>query len=99
MSTELKRVTLMRVNKDQAFRVKRGDVILHIRDLANCVEDLPEEDFRHHVGESHNHFAEWVEVVLQNPGLAKDLNYEINKRDKKHFAKTIRDHVDWLENF
>jgi len=97
---EIKRTTLAEVPRENAFVVHRGDVITHVSDMANCIEHLSEEEFRHHVhyNGDHNHFADWVEHVLKNPGLAKDLRYPINQQDKLHAAKTIRDHVAWLES-
>jgi hypothetical protein len=98
---ELKRTTLVTVPPDEVFHVCRGDRVNNIRDLANCVESLTEEQFRIHVSREgrRNDFAVWVFDVLKNPALSHDLNFDVNLEDKAHFVKTIRDHVRWLESF
>jgi hypothetical protein len=95
----LKKTTLSPVSSDHAFNVCRGDRITNVYDLANCIEHLKPEEFKHHVTEEgkRNDFATWIFDVLKNPALARDLNYPLNLQDQKHFVKTIRDHVKWLE--
>jgi len=97
---QLKKTTLARVPQEQAFHVDRGDWITNIYDLANCVESLSPDEFRFHVNPSGptNHFAIWIREVLKNPQLAHDLMYDVNLKDQKHYVKTIRDHVAWLEH-
>lgn len=95
---ELRDNTLMEVPADMAFRVCRGDVVNNIRDLANCVESLSEEEFKAHVNEEENHVAEWVHHALKNEGLANDLKLDVNHESQEHFVKTIRDHVSWLDS-
>lgn len=97
---QLKKTTLAKVPEEKVFVVCRGDRISNIKDLANCVESLSAEQFKHHVSEvgKKNDFAMWIFDVLKNPSLARDLNYPVNLADQKHFVKTIRDHVKWLES-
>ena len=80
--------------------VCRGDRIASIKDLANCIESLTPEQFAYHVSleGKKNDFATWIFDVLKNPLLARDLNYEINFKDQKHYVKTMRDHTKWLES-
>lgn len=96
----LKKTSLMNVPAEQAFYVCRGDRITNLHDLANCIESLTPGQFRYHVDAvTHsNHFADWIKNTLHNPLLAHDLNYAVNLNDQKHFVKTIRDHVHWLEH-
>jgi hypothetical protein len=95
---DLKRTTLAKVPADDAFLVCRGDSITSIYDLANCIESLSPDEFRYHVNtEGTNHFALWILEALHNPLLAHDLNFDANIIDQKHYVKTIRDHVRWLE--
>jgi hypothetical protein len=97
---DLKRSTLATVPEDKAFWVCRGDRIRNIHDLANCIESLTLGEFHYHVNAAThtNHFAQWIESTLHNPRLAHDLNFPVNLQDQKHFVKTIRDHVRWLEH-
>jgi hypothetical protein len=97
---KLKQTTLATVPWEKAFHVNRGDHITNIKDLANCVESLSPEQFRFHVNPNGptNHFSVWIRDALANPHLANDLNLAANLTDQKHFVKTIRDHVAWLEH-
>jgi len=96
---ELKRTTLEQVPEESVFSVCRGDRISNLRDLANCIESLSPEEFKHHVSpEGRNHFADWIREVLKNPLLAHDLNYPINLNNQQHYVTTIRHHVKWLES-
>ena len=96
----LKASTFTAIPDNKAFWVCRGDKVTNLHDLANCIESLSPEQFKHHVNPvgKKNDFAVWIFDVLKNPLLAKDLNYEINLKDQKHYAKTIRDHATWLEH-
>ena len=95
----LKRTTLNKVSDDKVFWVVRGDRIDNAADLANCIESLTSEQFHHHVNEEgkRNDFAVWIHDVLHNPLLARDLDFPVHLRDQKHYAKTIKDHIAWLQ--
>lgn len=96
---ELKRSTLSQSPVEKAFWFCRGDKAENIQELADGIESLTTEQFHHHVSvkDHRNDFSAWIEHVLSNPILAKDLMYPANLSDQKHFVKTIRDHVAWLE--
>lgn len=95
----IKKSTFQKVPADKVFWVCRGDRIDNIKDLANCIENLSPEQFKHHVSEvgKKNDFAMWIFDVLKNPLLSKDLNFPVNLKDQKHYVKTLRDHIKWLE--
>jgi hypothetical protein len=95
---QLKKTTLGKAPTDKHFVVCRGDNIDNLKDLANCIESLHADQFKHHVNEKKNDFAAWIIDVFKNPALARDLNYPINISDQKHFVKTMRDHLKWLES-
>lgn len=97
---DLVRTTLAYVAQEQAFWVCRGDRITNIKDLANCIESLTPAQFSYHVdpASGKNHFADWIEHTLRNKRLAHDLHFSANMTDQKHFVKTIRDHIHWLEH-
>ena len=96
----LRASTFAKVPDDKVFLVCRGDRINNIRDLANCIESLSADQFKNHVNPvgKKNDFATWIFDVLKNPLLAKDLEYDINLKDQKHYVKTIKDHLSWLEH-
>jgi hypothetical protein len=95
---QLKKTTLAKAPAEKFFYVCRGDKIDNLRDLANCIESLNAAEFKHHVNDKRNDFAAWVADVFKNPALGRDLNYPINISDQKHYVKTLRDHLKWLES-
>ena len=97
---QLKKSTLAKAPADKIFHVCRGDRIDNLKDLANCIESLTPEQFKHHVSfeGKKNDFAMWIFDVFKNAALSRDLNYEINLKDQKHYVKTLRDHLRWLES-
>lgn len=97
---DLRNTTLSPTSDDKAFWVCRGDRIANIYDLANCIESLSPDEFTHHVSLAgkRNDFAIWVQDVLNNPLLARDMMLDDNLRDQAHLVTTIRDHVAWLEH-
>ena len=94
----LKVSTLGTEGKTKPFFVVRGDVVSNIDDLANCIQSLSDEQFKHHVTMTKNDFAAWIYGVLKNPFLARDLDLAGNRTNKVQYVKTIRDHVAWLRN-
>ena len=49
------------------FRLKNGEVLKSKQDLAHALRDMEDSVFRHHVNDSHNDFADWLELALEDP--------------------------------
>ncbi len=61
------------VDDQQAFRFNNGFSARNITELKNCIEDLPIEDFEHHVNKEENDFSKWIKLCLHEPVLADEL--------------------------
>ena len=98
--SKLRESCLKSCDPSRAFYFHNGARAANLNEFAAAIDKLPENDFRHHVSPDGktNHFRLWVNNVFQNPYLATDLAYENNLRDQHQCAKTIRDHIGWLNS-
>ena len=49
------------------FRLQSGRVLKSKQDLVDALADMSPAVFSHHVNESHNDFADWLELALKDP--------------------------------
>ncbi len=98
--SRLRETCLRACDPSKSFYFHTGSRANNLLDFANTIDRLPESEFRHHVSPDGktNHFRLWIANVFQNPNLANDLAYENNLKDPHACAKTIRDHVAWLNS-
>ena len=96
---KLKETTLTQSPAENMFWTRSGTAVNNLKELADHIEQMSQEEFQHHVvaDAQHSDFAAWTHDVFQNPFLAQDLKLEANLTDQSHCAKTIRDHIAWLE--
>ena len=58
---------------DHHFVVADGRKLKNIIELADALETMSEEIFRHHVNEAKNDFSSWVKDVFYDHSLAEDI--------------------------
>ena len=61
------------VAPEHVFHFKDGRKAHNLKDLRDAVEGMADDVFLHHVDDTNNDFANWVEFVYKNPTLADDL--------------------------
>lgn len=61
------------------FVVADGRKLKNILELADALETMSEEIFRHHVNEARNDFSNWVKDVFYDHSLAEDIAMAKNK--------------------
>ena len=66
-----------------AFVSADGRDLRNLLDLAYAFEEMSEETFRHHVGEAHNHFSNWLKDCFELESLSDSI-----KSAKKEEAHT-----------
>ena len=94
----LKETSIGECNPRDAFWIHNGPVVSSLRELAQTIRLISDEMFRYHVNSEKNDFASWIYHTFGNPYLARDLDSEENRSNKDRYAKTINDHLDWLEH-
>ena len=66
------------------FFLGSGEAIKSVKGLADALEKMPEEVFKHHVNQEKNDFANWIEHVFEDKTLAKKIG-----KDKKNIRLNI----------
>ena len=61
------------------FVVADGRKLKNIIELADALETMSEEIFRHHANEFRNDFSSWVKDVFYDHSLAEDISRAKNK--------------------
>ena len=64
---------LTKVAPEHVFHFQDGKKAHNLQDLRDALASMDDEVFRHHVDETNNDFANWVEFVYGNVSLAQDL--------------------------
>jgi len=68
-----------RAPKDKYFWVVDGTVIRNLKELADSIDGMDYNIFMHHVNNGRNDFAQWVQEVLNQENLARELWSAPNK--------------------
>ncbi len=61
------------------FVLKDGQALKSVQELADALEHMSEDVFRHHVGPMHNDFANWVQDIFDDRMFANDLRRVQNR--------------------
>jgi len=80
--------------KEYHFVLKSGEKLKSIQELAQAMETMGEDVFRHHVTDFRNDFAKWVNDVFNERKLAEELGRVKNKTETelkllRHIAKKL----------
>ena len=65
--------------EEHHFVVADGRKLKNIIELADALETMSEEIFRHHVNEAKNDFSAWVKDVFYDHSLAEDISRAKNR--------------------
>lgn len=57
----------------EEFHLNEGGAIRNLDELKAALEQMSQEQFMHHVHDEENHFADWVENVIEDEKLANVL--------------------------
>ncbi|MBI2541691.1 hypothetical protein HYV80_03205 [Candidatus Woesearchaeota archaeon] len=61
------------------FVVADGRKLKNVMELADALETMTEEIFRHHANEARNDFSSWVKDVFYDHSLAEDISRAKNR--------------------
>jgi hypothetical protein len=61
------------IDGDKRFFCQNGCVIQNLTELIDCLNQMTEEVFRHHVTSEKNDFCNWIRDVLGDEKLAGEL--------------------------
>jgi hypothetical protein len=84
-TTPVKKQALTHARAKEAFWAKDGTIVSNLVELSEMLVTVPPEVFDHHVTRQKNDFADWVEHVLSDAELAK----EMRKAKKPNTTRTL----------
>ena len=67
------------VHEEKKFWVNDGSILKNLKELPDALKQMSDETFMHHVNENKNDFANWVEDVVGERKLARELR-SLNSR-------------------
>ena len=75
----IKKKILGEAPEEHHFVVADGKKLKNVLELADALETMSEEIFRHHANEFKNDFSSWVRDVFYDHSLAEDISRAKNK--------------------
>ncbi len=60
--------------KGKSFFLANGEEVKSAKTLADKLEEMPEEVFKHHVNQEKNDFANWIKDIFKAEDLASKMN-------------------------
>ena len=82
------------VMPEQCFWVNNGPIIRNLQEMADTLNYMRDETFKHHVNEEKNDIANWIRDVLKDEELANSL---MKIKSKEKILKEIKNRIKFLE--
>ena len=79
----IKKKVLGEAPHEQHFVVADGRRLKNIIELADALETMTEDVFKHHANELKNDFSSWIEVVFKDRALAEDMKKAKNRMESQ----------------
>jgi len=86
VKTKLKK----KLSEDHYFVLLGGHKIKNVKDLADALEMIDENHFKHHVNDKKNDFANWIRDVFEEFDLAEKVK---TAKNKDHTRLIIYKHI------
>jgi len=83
----MKRGLLSNVHPGHTFKMRDGAEIKNLRELAERLDKMDVEDFKHHVNDERNDFHSWISHIVKDGELAGVLATVRNKREMAEMVK------------
>jgi len=83
------------VPDDVVFRCCDGRIMRNLKELEDVLAGMENEVFVHHVTEERNDFRKWVNDVIRDEKLARDLEKSLNSEQA---AKAVSSRIAFLES-
>lgn len=74
---------------EQAFDVHQGPKVTTVADLADALDQAPEETFRHHISNQQNDFATWIREVFEDEAAAAVVESARNPSEVVYILDTL----------
>jgi len=82
------------VNPNFVFWLCDGTTLKNLSELLEALKVMSRETFIYHVNSEKNDFAKWIEDIIKDEKLARDLRKVKTKRDT---IKILKERIKWLK--
>ena len=82
------------VHPEKKFYFKNGMTAQNLSELVQGIQQMNDEEFKHHVNDEKNDFARWIKDVVEDHELAKKVDYE---KDQKAIIEIVTERINRLE--
>lgn len=79
---------------DKRFFCHDGCISRNLQQLADCLVNMTDDSYHHHVTSLKNDFSNWIRDVFGDDKLANDLTGSDNRAEA---AENIKDRIAWLQ--
>ena len=79
---------------DKRFFCHDGCISENLPQLADCLNNMSDDSYNHHVTPLKNDFSNWIRDVFGDDKLANDLT---DSDSRAEAAKTIKARIAWLQ--
>jgi hypothetical protein len=80
---------------EKQFFCQDGQVFKNLRQLEAALKDMSVGTYQHHVNASKNDFSNWVNQVIGDDKLSRDL---LKSTGPIQARKSVADRIAWLES-
>ncbi len=85
---------LSNVPDDKVFWASNGAVLKNLNDLAQALQNMNLDHYKNHVSYEKNDFCNWLNVVVKDDILAKEL---IHARNKESALRKVNERIETLK--
>jgi len=83
------------VAAEKYFFCQDGQVFRNLRELGTALSNMSLATYQHHVNESKNDFSNWVNQVIGDDKLSRDL---LKSMSPVQAGKSVAARITWLES-
>ncbi|MFW6220489.1 MAG: hypothetical protein ACOC3X_02330, partial [Nanoarchaeota archaeon] len=85
---------LSNVHPNETFKTALGKEIISLEELVKTLENMDDNEFKIHVNEEKNDYANWINDSIKDEVLAFEIKHV---KDKKKIINTIKKRITELE--
>jgi len=85
---------MMDVVPNHEFNIHMGTSIKNLHELADALEIMDENTFKHHVTKGKNDFSNWVKDIIEDVELSKDL---LKAKTRKKAFEAVNQRIEQLK--
>ena len=94
ISTAQAKKYLTSVRPEKSFWVNNGPIVNNLKSLPKAVEEMSEDQFKYHVNREKNDFSSWIQEIIGDKSLAKELKHA---KSRRNFLTKLKKRVETLK--